>query len=734
MSLRQDAAHLGRATITPGEPVIAASYGTWTVEYTVGIYGYDERARLKIARRSPCDCGAWQAHDPQGPGFTRVRKISTDDRSVHTRLTLSFEPRGGPRPFYHAAVVTLAAGSLYPGDRIEVVFGDRSQGSPGLRAQTYCETRMEWRTYVDPFGTEVYTALDPSPGLEVIGGSYRRHRVVAPTTVVAGEAFDFVVKAEDGWGNLCRGYDREIRLAARGGALELPAAIRFQPQTPAAVRQSARTTAAIGSVIRIAATAEGQTIESNPIVVVAPTARTWWGDLHGQTGETIGTGSMEEYNAFARDVSLCDMICHQSNDFQVTDAVWRRLLDSTRAFHEDGRFVVFLGYEWSGMTAGGGDRNVLFAGETGELVRSSKAEIPDPNDSHPDAFPLTELYAQFRKRSDVMLIPHIGGRYADIRNFFDPALESLIEIYSDWGRFEWLIADAMEKKYKVGFVANSDGHKGRPGASHPGAGKFGVMGGLTCVQAASRTRQALFDALRARRCYGVSHGERIHIDLTVAGLPMGAEGEYAGPPPVRVRVEGTVPIWKLELFRNLERVASAGSFHAEDFAGDCRVRVAFSGSKVRGRDRLTDWDGEMRLSAGRIVAASGYNFANPDKGIVRQAAQSVAWTGNTTGGESGIDMTLEAPSEARLAFQSPVIDTEIPLSAIPMDGVWQQSAGGLDLTVFAHRLPNRGGSRSMAATWTAPAPVGDYNAYWLRVTQLDGVQAWTSPVYLAPLG
>ena len=52
----------------------------------------------------------------------------------------------------------------------------------------------------------------------------------------------------------------------------------------------------------------------------------------------------------------------------------------------------------------------------------------------------------------------------------------------------------MKQCYKVGFVANSDGHKGRPGASHPGPSTFGAYGGLTCVLAESLTRDAVFDA------------------------------------------------------------------------------------------------------------------------------------------------------------------------------------------------------------------------------------------------
>ena len=44
-------------------------------------------------------------------------------------------------------------------------------------------------------------------------------------------------------------------------------------------------------------------------------------------------------------------------------------------------------------------------------------------DAATDCFPVTELFAQFAGRDDVMLIPHIGGRYADIVGFHDPALE-----------------------------------------------------------------------------------------------------------------------------------------------------------------------------------------------------------------------------------------------------------------------------------------------------------------------
>ena len=74
----------------------------------------------------------------------------------------------------------------------------------------------------------------------------------------------------------------------------------------------------------------------------------------------MGTGTIEEYFAFGRDIALLDMMCHQANDFQVTEDEWQRLRQNIDRFHEDGRCVIFVGYEWSGMTPGGGDRNVMF--------------------------------------------------------------------------------------------------------------------------------------------------------------------------------------------------------------------------------------------------------------------------------------------------------------------------------------------------------------------------------------
>ena len=91
--------------------------------------------------------------------------------------------------------------------------------------------------------------------------------------------------------------------------------------------------------------------------------RRYWADLHGQSGETVGMGSAEDYFRYARDAAFIDMVGHQGNDFQITDTFWTELNRLTAEFDEPGKFVCLPGYEWSGNTGMGGDRNVFFRRE-----------------------------------------------------------------------------------------------------------------------------------------------------------------------------------------------------------------------------------------------------------------------------------------------------------------------------------------------------------------------------------
>mgnify|MGYP002336298999 CR=1 FL=1 len=148
----------------------------------------------------------------------------------------------------------------------------------------------------------------------------------------------------------------------------------------------------------------------------------FWGDTHGQSNETLGTNTAREYFEFGRDKAFLDVMGHQGNDFQITTAFWNELNDLTREYNEDGSFIIFPGYEWSGNTGLGGDRNVLFMREGQQIHRSSHALVDDRADLATDAHTAGQLFDALKKK-DCVVFAHIGGRYADIKMAHDARIE-----------------------------------------------------------------------------------------------------------------------------------------------------------------------------------------------------------------------------------------------------------------------------------------------------------------------
>ncbi|HXG57838.1 MAG TPA: DUF3604 domain-containing protein, partial [Thermoanaerobaculia bacterium] len=99
--------------------------------------------------------------------------------------------------------------------------------------------------------------------------------------------------------------------------------------------------------------------------------------------------------------------------------------------------------------------------------------------------------------------------------------------------------DALRLGRHVGVMAASDTHHLSPGE-----------GGLTAVLADRLDRASIFDAIRNRRNYATS-GPRIVLEFTANGAPMGSIVETPLPVAMSVRIEGTAPIDRVEIVRDL---------------------------------------------------------------------------------------------------------------------------------------------------------------------------------------
>ena len=495
---------LGTATLTPCVPVVAGSYQQWTLTLHVGSYGIDERGTIKVAQRFACDMQPAQFDEPAAPAYCTVTT------SGDAKLAPRFAPKGHDRPWMRwCVVVDIYDGSLSPGDTVTLTLGNRNSGSPGIRAQTFIESAHEFRIFVDPTNASVARPIDASPTLSIISDKPTQLIAIVPSDAVAGRPFDVFVKGQDRWGNPTATPD-DVRLQCENALID-----------------GTRITCQMPGTVRINVISENLQCVSNPIVVheITPAHRRYWGDLHAQSDATVGVGTEIEYFTFARDFARVDFASHQGNDFQVDDDDWKRLNDTVRLFHENGHFVVFPGFEWSANSSAGGDRNVFYLEEDLPIIRNSHWQIPHvPENEVTPAHPANVFFERLKRHvphSKVILGSHVGGRWANVKAYFDPDAHNLVEIASCWGVFEWILFDALDAGHIVGVMCNSDGHKGRPGAEGPGAGEFGISGGLTCVLADDLSRASVWEALQARRCYGTT-GARIVLELHADGSPMGS--------------------------------------------------------------------------------------------------------------------------------------------------------------------------------------------------------------------
>ena len=403
----EDAALYGHPGLEPRDPVEVRSLQTFRLHYTVGRYGLDDTGAIKVVFRAMGDGDALQASDPAAPNYV------TATSSSGVPLKVEYRSRGAAaRPRWKALTVVGGGGYLSEGDAITVVFGDTSHGSPGMRMQTMAEAAFEFKVLADVCAVGQFHPIANTPTVAIVPGDAVRWKAVLPSLRRPGERFRLGIKAEDKWGNPTDRAVARLRFEPSRPVDGLPPEFDYQAGRKSAAFDDLRV--AEPGVVRIRVLDEGGSglAESPPLVVRDGPFGGYWGDMHGQSGESIGITTARQYFDFARNKSFLDATGHQANDFQVNNAFWGYLQTLTAQYNEDGVFATLPGYEWSGNTAVGGDRNVYYRTEGRPIYRSSHALLPDRSDLHTDAGNARLLFARLAGE-DCVAYAHVGGRYAD---------------------------------------------------------------------------------------------------------------------------------------------------------------------------------------------------------------------------------------------------------------------------------------------------------------------------------
>lgn len=454
----------------------------------------------------------------------------------------------------------------------------------------------------------------------------------------------------------------------------------------------------------------------------------YWGDLHRHSLVSRCTSgdepSLEDFYRYGWDVCDYDFWAVTDHSENSSEYQWWCIQKIADLFRVDDRFVPLYGFEWTGST---GHQNVIYGSEErGAPIYSSFAA----GSRTPD-----ELWSSLRRHPDypAITIPHHPGS-AMIPydwDYYDAEYLRLVEVfqacrgnyeapgcfrqYSDGTAEGTFVSDGLRRDYRFGLIASSDHGNG---ASYVGA------------FAERLDRTGIFQALHARRVFGATTRDVV-LDVRVVGAFMGSEVTRDGPVAVQVFARGFRDLARVDLIRGDETIQSrVPDLGLPDGWVQMPLRVEFGQSRV-----TTDWSGHVRVDGGEIVQTPFWSpevFA-ADKHEVRWTACTRSFGAPYGSQRGGIEMTLVGPPDAIVEVSTPQGSATVALGKLLSDVVEIQGTDGGRLLL----QPGTGGLSSLGSseqrlTWTDDPDCSAY--YYVRVIQVDGEMAWSSPVWVGAPG
>ena len=159
------------------------------------------------------------------------------------------------------------------------------------------------------------------------------------------------------------------------------------------------------------------------------------------------------------------------------------------------------------------------------------------------------------------------------------------------------------------------------------------------------------------------------------------------------------------------------------------MRITCAGQHYRGRGRLVKWEA-ARLDAGQINKYKTINFWNPNRQPKLISETEISWETVTTGGASAVDLWLDGFSGSdKLFIETNQGSMTIDANKIEVAGVTKE-CGGMDIRLNVQQLPQRMSEKYLSVSRDLKLTQGTERRLFVRVTQEDGHQAWTSPFYI----
>lgn len=564
----------GRTTLTPSRVEVGESCD-FEATYTAGAHGLPGGARVRFA--IPRAFSPPQMTQPDAPGYVEVSAAAPDCAKLPVSIESS-EVSGDSHE--QIDLVCLLPEGLPPEGRLVVRYQTAEMYIfPWQRHEV---ERPYWYCHLAPLAAAVavderlrWIELLPahSHSFETVAGPAELLHLMLPGRVRESEEVVLSGVFTDRYRNTpaARAIPARIRLTIIDGAGERELGTpRGKFVAPHRFRML------LGriepGVYRVCATDahSGELLaQSNPLEVVADDddrLNVYWGEIHGHTEMSDGSGEFAEMFRHARDEGVQDFAAAADHACYFTDNEWEWMQDVVNDFNRRGEFVTLLGYEWAGKQ---GHRCIYAYGRRLKLFRGMTAGEDT----------LDVVYEHFHGSEDTVAGPHHTGANGRMEHHAS-TVERFIEIHSMWGAsdrlgtpkaplfpgghrlpvHDWLNAGAM-----LGFTGGGDCHEGKSGwtcddpagqgsALHTFSRQMRYRCGMTAALLPELRRRELVDALRSRRTWATT-GARILLDFAVSGVEMGREGR-AKKLKVKATVHAVQELERIEIVRDGEVVHS----------------------------------------------------------------------------------------------------------------------------------------------------------------------------------
>ena len=262
-----------------------------------------------------------------------------------------------------------------------------------------------------------------------------------------------------------------------------------------------------------------------------------------------------------------------------------------------------------------------------------------------------------------------------------------------------------------------------------------------------------YGAWAGRATYATT-GERILLDATLNGVGMGQEQAQSVNRTIKCTVNGTAPIDAVDVIKN-GKVVYTKRYLESDLVSDASVQVSFEAStEVIGRRQVPrgdrPWQGAISVAGARLVGFDEPWYRHPATYAARLEGSRLGFKLRTRGRSTSLVLRLDGASpdtkvivdleaSAELRGSGGYERTPQRLPAAEATFRLGDLLGGVDRREFkvlehtdslSAQLVASGGALDLDFAYTDRdlAQPGDY--YYLRVRQVDGAMAWSSPFWV----